>query len=101
MIDLDVEFTPHLGRDGVAQYEIVDGDWPGCGLIAREGGRARPTHATSIVSSGSQLQQLCAKALFEKGFGPQTAIVIIAVSFAPYAICRRSSAESLLTIVLC
>jgi len=56
LIDLDVEFTPHLGRDGVAQYEIVDGDWP-MRLVVREGGRAPdPRHKHRL--SGSQLQQL-------------------------------------------
>ena len=85
LIDLDVEFTPHLGRDGVAQYEIVDGDWR-CGWsCAKEG--APESRAIASSQRARNCSSFCAKPYLQKGSGFQTAIVDYCCFFAhtPYA----------------
>lgn len=56
LIDLGVEFTPTLARDGSAQYEIVDGDWP-MRLATRAAG-SPPTARFRHRQSAAQLIQL-------------------------------------------
>lgn len=56
LLNLDVEFEPHLARDGTTLYEIIDGDWP-MRLVVRESGRA-PDHRYKLRLNGHQLQQL-------------------------------------------
>ncbi len=56
LMDLGVEFTPSLARDGSAQYEIVDGDWP-MRLVTRAVGTPPPARFRHRQSA-AQLQQL-------------------------------------------
>lgn len=56
LLNLDVEFEPHLAKDGTTHYEIIDGDWP-MRLVVRESGRA-PDHRYKLRLNGRQLQQL-------------------------------------------
>lgn len=65
LIDLDVDFTPHLGRDGVSHYEIIDGDWP-MRLLVRDGRRA-PDPRFRHRRTAAQLQQLITESTLQRG----------------------------------
>ena len=56
LLNLDVEFTPTLARDGTALYEILDSDWP-MRLVVRESGRP-PDHRYKMRLNGKLLEQL-------------------------------------------
>ena len=56
LLNLDVEFKPHLAKDGTTLYEIIDGDWP-MRLVVRESGRP-PDHRYKLRLNGRQLEQL-------------------------------------------
>lgn len=56
LLNLDVEFEPHLAKDGTTLYEIIDGDWP-MRLVVRESGRP-PDHRYKLRLNGRQLEQL-------------------------------------------
>jgi hypothetical protein len=56
LLNLDVEFAPHLARDGTTLYEIIDGDWP-MRLVVRACGRP-PDHRYKLRLNGHQLLQL-------------------------------------------
>ncbi len=60
LIDLGVEFEPHLSRDGNVQLEIVDGDWP-MRIVIRTPGRA-PEARYRVRLDSTQLKALIAKA---------------------------------------
>ncbi|MBL8310276.1 MAG: hypothetical protein JNL19_07630 [Burkholderiales bacterium] len=59
LIDLGVDFTPTLARDGTALYEIVDGDWPMRLVVpsgraaadARHKRRLRPVQLKQLLAS--------------------------------------------------
>lgn len=56
LLNLDVEFEPHMAKDGTTLYEIIDGDWP-MRLVVRESGRP-PDHRYKLRLNGRQLEQL-------------------------------------------
>ncbi len=56
LLNLDVEFTPTLAKDGTELYEILDGDWP-MRLVVRESGRP-PDHRYKTRLNGKLLEQL-------------------------------------------
>ena len=58
LINLEVEFTPSMTRDGSEQFTIDDGDWP-MKLIVRPRGRA-PDARFKIRLNGQQLSDLLA-----------------------------------------
>ena len=56
LLNLDVEFTPTLAKDGTELYEILDGDWP-MRLVVRESGRP-PDHHYKTRLNGKLLEHL-------------------------------------------
>ena len=56
LLNLKVEFTPTLARDGTALYEMLDSDWP-MRLVVRESGRA-PDHRYKMRLNGKLLEHL-------------------------------------------
>jgi len=56
LLNLDVEFEPHLAKDGTTLYEIIDGDWP-MRLVVRESGRP-PDHRYRLRLNSRQIKQL-------------------------------------------
>ena len=56
LLNLDVEFTPTLAKDGTELYEILDSDWP-MRLVVRESGRP-PDHRYKTRLTGKLLEQL-------------------------------------------
>jgi hypothetical protein len=56
LIDLEVDFTPHVGRDGNEQFSIEESDWP-MRIVVRPRGRA-PNSKFKIRLNGAQLGAL-------------------------------------------
>ena len=56
LLNLDVEFTPTLAKDGTELYDILDSDWP-MRLVVRQSGRP-PDQRYKTRLNGKFLEQL-------------------------------------------
>lgn len=56
LLNLDVKFTPVNTKDGIAIYDVLDGDWP-MRIVVREPGRP-PDHRYKLRLGGKQVEQL-------------------------------------------